>query len=514
MPKRKNNKNRSPFPEYQIDYIDDQITFAGAVDKYWDQLSVPWNKDTQASYRSHYRFELGPYFMDRPMAEYDDMNYFLQVIDNIRRTKSEKKARQKNQKRQRNQKPPKTDPMQHYEYILRRLFRIAAAGEGFADPFLGSNFGHEKVDPPEVSTAKERMMLQKSFSPGQEYQIADILLKDPLCKGDRIGLLLMWALAFRNKEACGVTWGDIKPMQEYPGLYKLILHTSGTKQQRSAHTGGKTPNMFRIWVIPQKIYEFLMERKAHIVELIKRGEIQFPKHIRSIDDMPIACKGHKWTVRCTSKELSAAGQQLFRDIKMSKDQYAYFGGHPESSDLLGIIAWDRDITTYTFRRNAATHLFILGLKLEHIQYLMGHKIWNIAFKRHDFSNEDLQYALYQKLCQRPIINDITFDSAPAVLKEDLRIKDISQLNAILAEHKGRIQIRITPYLPHEPIHVSLKAIPCGNESTSVAASYRQTPSQMSLPQDIYMIQEYHDSYKRAKNRLRSERTFNTQSVSE
>lgn len=508
MPKHKDNKKRSPFPEYQIDYIDDQITFAGAVDKYWDQLSVSWNEDTQATYRSHYRFDLGPYFLDRPMADYDDMNYFLQVIDNIRRTKAGKKSRKKKYT------PPKTDPMRHYEYILRRLFRITAAGEGFADPFLGTNFGHENVDPPEISTAKERMMLQKSFSPGQEYQIADALLKDPLCNGELVGLLLMWVFAYRNKEACGVTWGDIKPMMEYPGLYKLILHTSGKKDLRSARTGGKTPNMFRIWVIPEKIYAFLMQRKAHIEELIRQGEIQFPKHIRSIDNMPIACKGQKWTVRCTSKELSAAGQQLFRTIKMTNDQYDYFGRHPESSDLLGIIAWDRDITTYTFRRNAATHLFILGLKLEHIQYLMGHKIWNIAFRRHDFSNEELQHALYQKICQRPIINDISFDSEPVTLKEDLQIKDISQLNAILTEHEGRIQIRITPYLPHEPIRVSLKAIPSGNEPTSVAASYRQTPSQMSLSQDIYMIQEYHDSYKRAKSRYQTERPDGPQSASE
>lgn len=508
MPKRKQNNKRTPFPEHQIDYIDDQITFAGAVDKYWDLLAVPWNKETQATYRPHYQFDLGPYFLDRPMAAYDDMNYFLQVIDNIRRSKAENKDRKKNQT------PPKTDPMRHYEYILRRLFRIASAGEGFADPFLGSDFGHENVDPPEVRTAKERTMLQKSFSPYQEYQIADILLRDPLCDGEKIGLLLMWVFAYRNKEACGVTWGDIKPMMEHPGLYKLILHTSGTKSQRSAHTGGKTRNMFRIWVIPEKIYAFLIARKSHIEELIKQGEIQFPNHIRSIDDMPIACKGQKWTVRCTSKELSASGQQLFRDIKMSNDQYDYFGRHPESSDLLGIIAWDRDITTYTFRRNAATHLFLLGLKLEHIQYLMGHKIWNIAFKRHDFSNEELQYTLYQKICQRPIINDISFDSAPVVLKENLHVKDISQLNAILSEHEGRIQIRITPYLPHEPIHVSLRAIPCGNESTTVTANYRQALSLMSLPQDIYMIQEYHDSYKRAKSRYRSERPTGTQFVSE
>lgn len=316
----------------------------------------------------------------------------------------------------------------------------------------------------------------------------------------------MWVFAYRNKEACGVTWGDIHPMKEHPGLYKLALHTSGTKNKRSARTGGKTNNMYRIWVIPEKIYTFLMQRKAHIEELIERGEIQFPKHIHSIDSMPIACKGHKWTVRCTSRELSAAGQQLFRDIKMTTDQYDYFGRHPDSSDWLGTIAWDRDITTYTFRRNAATHLFILGLKLEHIQYLMGHKIWNIAYQRHHFSNDDLQYELYLKTRQRPIVNDISFGSKPISLKEDLHIKDISQLNTVLAEYEGKIQIRITPYLPHEPIHVSLKALSRDCESTSIAASFRQSPSQMSLPQDIYMLQEYHDSYRRAKNRYRSEKS--------
>jgi len=169
---RRKRKKEAPIPETQVDYIDNQITFAGAVIKYWEQLCTPWNEDTQKYYRSHYLDVLGPYFLERPLAEYDDPSYYNEVIDAIRKSKAskKKKAGAKVDATPKQNNEPKTDPMQHYRYILYRLIRIASAGEGFANPLLGSDFMKENIPPPEVIAAKERALLQKSFSPEKNWR--------------------------------------------------------------------------------------------------------------------------------------------------------------------------------------------------------------------------------------------------------------------------------------------------------------------------------------------------------
>jgi integrase len=226
-----------------IDYIDGEVTFTGAIEKYWEPLSAHWNADTQKTYRKHYYDILAPFFVDKPLREFDSLEHFESIIHELAREK----------KHGRGGKPSprySEETLQHFRYILRRLITIAAEGEGFLNVFLGTDYSKASSVTPDETIAIAQTQLQKSFSPSQEYEIAQRLLADPLADGKWIGLLLMWVFGYRNKEACAVAWGDIKPLPEHPGLYMLILHSSNIGSTRDSHSAGTTDNMYRIWVIP------------------------------------------------------------------------------------------------------------------------------------------------------------------------------------------------------------------------------------------------------------------------
>ena len=58
---------------------------------------------------------------------------------------------------------------------------------------------------------------------------------------------------------------------------------------------------------------------------------------------------------------------------------------------------EKDPTPYLFRRNFATGLYIHDLTIEECQYLMGHEIENLSFRRHDFFDENMLFRMAEKL---------------------------------------------------------------------------------------------------------------------
>ena len=486
MARQKRLKGLVLHPQTPLYSIDGKITFDGAVKKYWTELSKHWNAETQRVYRRHYSELLAPHFYGQPLCNFNDPSFFDNVIDEVRR------ATAANRRKSTEQAESQNDPMQHYAYILRRLFRITAEGEGFANPFVGTNFAVENVPTQEEIEAKIRTRLQKSFSPLQEWKLADELLNDPYCSGTLLGLTLCWAFGLRNGESCGLTWGDIHPMPGHPDLHILIVHTATIPGTRTARSKGKTPNFYRIWPIPQVIFEFLSKRKAHIEELIRMGKVEFSGKIHSVNDMPIACKGNEWTVRSTSDEISAIAQKVFLKIGLTEEDHAFYRRKPDESDPLGIIAWDDDLSAYTCRRNVATLLFILGFSLAQIQFLMGHNITDGNYSRHHFTNPDQLATLYALYKQRPIVNTINFDPPSIVITDSTIMRDVTDIN-ILLSGSGKARVRIIPYLPNEKCTISL----LNPNDTVVDACYQQCDSLAALPNTICMRHELHAAYRHA-----------------
>ena len=504
MKKRRQKKSlvtKSQEPQQTISHIDGKITFEGAVDKYWVELSTTsyrWSPGTQKTYLNDYKKYLAPHFRGKAMAEFQDVEYFEQVIDAVRQQKAaEQKSRKKSKK---DKTESETDPMQHFRYILRHIFRVVSEHEGFANPFRGTPFAEVNPETQEEIETKRRTRIQKSFTPLQEYLLARILLKDPLCSGHLIGLLLMWVFGLRNGEACGLTYGDIQIYDEKAGLYIVVIHTTTQPGSRRCRSYGKTSNFYRILVVPPKIYNFLMERKAYIQFLIDQGEIKLPKKIRSIKDMPVACKGYDWTIRSKNDEISATAQKVFEEIGMSDDQVAYFRSQPDETDMLGKIAWDSDYTAYTCRRNMVSTLFILDCPRVFIERWAGHKLSDPNYRLHDFSHRDFLEKFQSILMHRPIVYDIAWDGIQVTASGQLQLRDVSRLTAHIPGNGRCVRIAITPYLPHEKGEISLRRLQ--NTENPLLANFGQSLSQISLPAEMFVRQEYHDDYKRVYNKLR------------
>lgn len=76
---------------------------------------------------------------------------------------------------------------------------------------------------------------------------------------------------------------------------------------------------------------------------------------------------------------------------------------------IGEDAVEKDVTTYAFRRNFATHCFNSGFSRTELEYIMGHKMTDPRYRRFDFVDEDYLYEMYNKLKNDPV-NSYYYDT--------------------------------------------------------------------------------------------------------
>jgi len=184
---------------------------------------------------------------------------------------------------------------------------------------------------------------------------------------------------------------------------------------------------------------------------------------------------------------------------MSDDQVAYFRSKPDETDVLGMIAWDSDYTAYTCRRNMVSTLFILDCPRVFIERWVGHKLSNPNYRLYDFSHRDFLVKFQSILAHRPIVYDIAWDGIQVTVSCQLQLRDVSKLTAHIPGNGRRVRIAITPYLPHEKCEISLRRLQ--NTEEPLFVNYGQNLSQVSLPAEMYVRQEYYDDYKRVYNRI-------------
>lgn len=481
--------------------IDGISTFDGALVKYWKLLastSYTWNLDTQQKYLDDYRNYLAPHFRGQPMSAFTDLEYFERVIDEVRRQKAaEQRARSKAivEKAE-----PQTDPMQHFRYILRFLFRIVSEAEGFANPFKGTSFALINPETQEDFETRLRTTIKKSFTPLQEYRLFSILLQDPLAEGEYLGLLGMAVWGLRNGESCGLTYRDIRVLNEKTKLYVVTIHKTTKPGSRRLRSYGKTSNFYRILIVPPKIYDFLMQRKEHLQKLIDAGVIKLGGKIKSVDDLPIACKGREWEIRCKNDEITEVARNVFTEIELTDDQLAYFRSKPDETDLLGNIAWEPDYTAYACRRNMASWLFMLDVPRVYIERWMGHALSDPNYRLSDFSHQDFLETYQHLLMRRPIVYDVAWHGTHVNVCDHTQLSNVTRFSASIPGNGQRVRITITPYLPHETMEVWMQRI--GNVNSPLHVRYGQSPSQAKIPDEILVRQEIHDEYRQVYRRIR------------
>ena len=474
-------------PRDMPDYIDGELTFMGVVHSFWAQLSVFWNDDTQRNYYGDYLLQIAPYFKSQALIYYDDTVYYEDVINSIRKNGPHKKKEEEYSE----------STMNHYRHLIRHVIRTAAKNGIIPDILWGSGFHFPgDSDDPQIVGIAVRTQLQRSFTPAQEYRLSDIIFKDPLMPGSYVAAFLMWVFGLRNKEACGLVWGDIHSMPEHPECYVLAVYSSTIESSSESHTGGKTKNMFRFLPIPSLVHQFLIQRKLYIQDEINAGRILLNDSITSIDRIPIASSPKNWIVSCNSNQVTSTCRQIFHDAGLHEKDLVYFSAEPDESDVLGVISWDADPTAYTNRRNFATHLGLLGFSLEEIQYLMGHQSTNTDYKRNHFANPDMLYQLYQKMTQRPIVNAICNDSNTIEIASSLCHESFGTNTFRVYGSDCVCQIRLISHSPLHPGKITVKPVSSISEDIPIKCTYTHQSSLMHPPVQISALSKYHQSYLR------------------
>lgn len=298
---------------------------------------------------------------------------------------------------------------ERYRFLFARVYTVGYRNGLYDDMLFLAEQGvsdseKELTSARRIKLAKEVRLIKKSFSIEQEIELAKWFKKlDPkTADGESIGLLIMFFNGPRGNEVCGLNFADIRrTVDEYsfPCIHITKTTDVGTNRLKG---GAKTSNGIRIIPTFPFLMDFIEKRKAYIQGFVDKRKLKLPSDIDSVEQLPIVCKGNDFCTRASSRDLTNAGNNLFallgidskaRDFMLSETLY--------KNKLAENDIDQREITTYLFRRNAATHYYTLGLSSVECEYLMGHFIEDFSSRSYHI-NGDLLYDIYRRILQHPL----------------------------------------------------------------------------------------------------------------
>ena len=400
----------------------DTYTFRGALEYRYSHISMYWNDSTKKKYEREYNNIIIPALKDhneKTMREYTKSDY-LEALQRIR----EKGYIVNGIKHSYTE-----STIKHFGNLIYYVVYYASE-YGLCDNVLwGSEFEVDTFS--ERDEIEEKTFLKKSLSIKQEYELANELLEDAYEEGEKVALLLMWGLGLRNGEACGLNYGDIKPLRGHDDCCVAWIYKSTQIKSRALQAGGKTVNTGRIIPVPEVILEFLKKRKIIIEQLLIECNSSL-----NIDELPICNSGelnnNNFFIRCKADEITAAACKVFETVDISSRQIAYLDRELSESNVADMLK-EKEPTAYLLRRNFATQMQILGLKISEIQYLIGHDVEDAYESRNAFVDGDRIYSMYTKLKQREVLNYIASkkNDAEICIRKGKKVKIHISANEIM-----------------------------------------------------------------------------------
>ena len=380
----------SKYPEYTAS---NKLNFVGCVHRYFDDINMNNKETTNDVYIDFYNNNIFPYVNYGKAIETFDIDYVEDLI---------KKIQIKNDYRD----STIYSTIRHLMYDPCKRFFIEFVPDNNPFEINPSDFRRNNKDGESQESAL--LSIVKSLTVEEEKKVFKFLFSESTTpKGEYLGLAIMFFAACRNNEACGLNYGDILEMINYPQCYYLQITKSVEYRTNTLKSGGKTQNAFRRLPIPFILKDFLDKRIAFL-----NSEIQFPliengNTYNSVYDLPIACRGNKYGTRCNSDDLTIVGRMFLRqELGIKKSRIAgimvSISEDKDSEYDLG----EKDVTTYLLRRNMATHLYTLGFSVLESQYFMGHKMEGTPLKRSDFGDETFLYEMWKKIQNHPLNQNI------------------------------------------------------------------------------------------------------------
>ena len=266
--------------------------------------------------------------------------------------------------------------------------------------------------------------------------------------GAAAGLWLMFHCGLRNGEACGAHFDMVKPMEDHPETSVIDIVISTASGTSTYQIGGKTYNSARSICLSDDMVELLRSLRKEREQKLREKGLEIPKLL------PIACSDTDPTKNCSAATLTKAAREMFVAVGMRREELsalarqlwkAYASAEIELMiEEYGLI--EKDPTAYLLRRNFATTLEKLNMTREEKEYLMGHRIEDESTKRSDYLDEKLLWPMYQKLLQRPRLD---------------QPEDVIMLSDTV--YRGTLRGRTALYIPAESdrIKLSVRALEPG-----------------------------------------------------
>lgn len=442
------------FPSY-ADESQEDLTFAGALRKFFFnseidlEKSMHWNHETQDRYKGYYENLLLPLLPRfKALKDYEDDD-FQSAISSLAERYSETSRHR-------------------FRYLLWIVYKAGVDAWEYDDHLLWGERG-ETDDVFTVDDTARLEMIPKSLSIDAEKVIVDWIKSRwqngiVNIPGQSIGFILMFFLGLRNNEVCGVNFGDIKLQEnsgeKFPCLYITKSTVVGSNDLKMS---GKTRNAARILPLFDFLYDFLMDRKTAVQDLITEGKFNLSEELKDIDELPVVCRERDYSSRCSAPDITKVANEIFKELGIT-DKYQTAGLLDTifKQKLKEIDVTELTPTCYLLRRNTATHLYSLGLSPGQIQYLIGHDIEDTEDKRNFHSNIDDLKEVYDIMKKHPY--QVFFGKR---LEDIVYTRNSSQevyLKVVAEEPGDSIRIRLTEGTAMT-IHESVVVFPNGYGKT-------------------------------------------------
>ena len=366
-----------------------KLNFVGAVQRYFEFINQDNKESTNDTYMDFYNNNIFPYVNYGKPVESFDIDY---VDDLIR------KIQQKNEYRD----STIYSTIRHLMYDPCKFFFNEFYPEN--NPFEINPTDFRRGGDGSENQESAILSIVKSLTVEEEKKAFQILLADPRTdKGEYLGLAVMFFTACRNNEACGLNYGDILEMINYPNCFYIQITKSVEYRTNTLKSGGKTQNAFRRLPLVSIFKEYLDERIDFLSSNVRFPLEENGNVYKTVYDLPIVCRGNKYGTRCNSDDLTIAGRRFLRDeVGIKKSRIAGIMVSISEDKDTEYDLGEKDVTTYLLRRNMATHLYTLGFTVLESQYFMGHKMEGTALKRSDFGDETFLYEMWEKIQKHPL----------------------------------------------------------------------------------------------------------------
>lgn len=460
--------------------VENTLTFAGLLYERGNEIFNDCNAETRSSYNGKYNLHILPRIGEIKITELtlEDCEDLVRKIEESNRYK------------------PST--IQQYRYLIREPIKYAAK-LGLCDYiFYGTIFSLDPKESEGKAKKNELTTLKKSFSILEELRLHNLVLTDYKEEGEKVGIGCMYASGGRNSEVCGADFGALKEMEHYPEEYCLWLYETTEGDTNNLKPGGKTSNAPRILPVPLKFAKFLLRRKAYIEEEIAKGSIKLcPEDgVRSVDDLPIVCKGHDFTRRCSSRDLTNMGRKILQEIKVSEEAVAYIAAAlEEEENRVEMGLCEKNPTAYITRRHLGTTLYLLGFTETEIEYYMGHELVDSDAIRNEYTNEERLHEMALKLNNRPLFREENLQGVDLQLTSEESFKELNDVYQVTidADEKllkdGEIVVVITAEEVNDPIEITL------NDYNAVRIDPFR-PQKKEVSKVVNTIEKYQQAYQR------------------